>query len=155
MLLLVLAYISSCYLSFLVVVHAVGTMDELIPDRQTREQQADEVGTTLYKHNWERILSALSTTDPNFAQFVKEIPYGSVYPRKALDLPSREIAAITALTTLNLKSQLKSHIIAALNVGITEEQIRELFLHLAMYIGFPVALDGLRVAEEVFNKRST
>lgn len=127
-------------------------MDELIPDRETREQQADEIGNTLYNHNWERILSALRTTDPNFAQFVKEIPYGTVYPRKALDLPSREIAAITALTTLNLKSQLKSHIIAAINVGIAETQIRELFLHIAMYIGFPLALDGLKVAEEVFSK---
>ena len=124
--------------------------NELIPDAKTRNAAADHIGETLYGKNWEKIVSNISDLDPNFASFVKEIPYGSIYPRKTLSLPYREIAAISVLTQLNLKPQLKSHILAALNVGITREEILELFLHIAMYIGFPLALDGLKVADEVF-----
>ena len=108
------------------------------------------ISTALYKYNWDPLIDNLQSLDPNFAEFVKEIAYGSVYPREQLSLPQREIAAITALTQLNLKPQLKSHIIGALNVGVTKVEILELFLHIAMYIGFPLVLDGLKVANEVF-----
>ncbi|MHA2250752.1 MAG: carboxymuconolactone decarboxylase family protein [Candidatus Kariarchaeaceae archaeon] len=124
--------------------------NELIPDKEKRNDAADRVGEILYGKNWKKIVSNISDLDPNFASFVKEIPYGTIYPRKTLSLQYREIAAISVLTQLNLKPQLKSHILAALNVGITKEEILELFLHIAMYIGFPLALDGLKVANEVF-----
>ncbi|MHA2098473.1 MAG: carboxymuconolactone decarboxylase family protein [Candidatus Kariarchaeaceae archaeon] len=126
-------------------------MTKLIPDRDKRIADANNIGKKLYKDNWESLLTNLESLDPNFTEFVREIPYGSVYPREALSLQRREIAAITALTQLNLKPQLKSHIIGALNVGVSKEEILELFLHIAMYIGFPLVLDGLKVAKEVFS----
>lgn len=126
-------------------------MGNFIPDKEQRIADADRIGTKLYKENWKILIENMESLDPNFAEFVKEIPYGSVYPRAELSLPHREIAAITALTQLNLKPQLKSHIIGALNVGVTKNEILELFLHIAMYIGFPLVLDGLRVAKDVFS----
>ncbi|MCE7735393.1 MAG: carboxymuconolactone decarboxylase family protein [Candidatus Heimdallarchaeota archaeon] len=125
-------------------------MSNLIPNKDKRNSDADRIGSKLYKENWGPLIENLQSLDPNFAEFVKEIAYGSVYPREQLSLPQREIAAITALTQLNLKPQLKSHIIGALNVGVTKVEILELFLHIAMYIGFPLVLDGLKVANEVF-----
>lgn len=125
-------------------------MDE-IKDKDTRNKQADEVGKKMYGKNWTAIIDSMTSMDPVFTQFVKEIPYGSVYPRKGLSLRDREISAISVLTLLNLKPQLKSHILAGLKVGLSREEIKELILHLAMYIGFPLALDTLKVAKEVFD----
>ncbi|OLS21224.1 MAG: hypothetical protein HeimC2_34420 [Candidatus Heimdallarchaeota archaeon LC_2] len=126
-------------------------MGNLIPNKEQRITNANEIGTKLYKENWQSLIANLESLDPNFAEFVKEIPYGSVYPRKQLSIQYREIIAISALTQLNLKTQLKSHLIGALNVGVKKTEILELFLHLTMFIGFPLVLDGLKVAREVFN----
>ncbi|MDH5402735.1 MAG: carboxymuconolactone decarboxylase family protein [Candidatus Heimdallarchaeota archaeon] len=124
---------------------------EFIENQQNRKAAAKELGETLYDHRWELIINSMREVDSTFAQFVEEVAYGTIYSRKNLSLPYREISAITALTQLNLKPQLKSHIIAALRLGISREEIIELFLHLTMFIGFPLCLDGLRVAKEVFN----
>ncbi|MHA2029903.1 MAG: carboxymuconolactone decarboxylase family protein [Candidatus Kariarchaeaceae archaeon] len=127
------------------------TNNELIPDIETRKLEAAIIGEKMYGKNWEKILAGIKELDPKFASFIEEIPYGSIYPRVGLSLEYREIAAITMLTQLNLKPQLKSHILAAMKVGISKEEILELFLHIAMFIGFPLVLDGLKVANEVFD----
>lgn len=125
-------------------------MSNFIPDKQDRIKSANEIGNKLYKDNWNTLIDSLAQIDSRLAEFVKEIPYGTIYPREKLSLEYREIAAITSLTQLNLKPQLKSHVIAALNVGLSRDQLVELFLHLSQFIGFPLILDGLRVAKEVF-----
>ena len=128
---------------------------DLLSDKKSRISASNKVGEQLYGKNWERILASLEEVDPTFAEFIQEVPYGSVYPRENLSLPYREIAAITALTQLNLKPQLKSHIMAARSVGLSRKEILELFLHIAMFIGFPLVLDGIRVAKEVFDREDT
>lgn len=125
-----------------------------IPDHETRISQSDEIGTQMYGKNWDAIVDNLNDLDPTFAAFVREIPYGSVYPREGLRMEYREIAAVTTLTQMNLKPQLKSHLISALRIGITENELRELFLHLAMFIGYPPALSGLRVLKEVIDEKN-
>jgi len=130
----------------------MDNVDDVIPPKDQRIDNSNRIGELMYGKNWDALLESLEKVDPTFATFVREIPYGSVFSRQTLSLPYREIAAITALTQLNLKSQLKSHILAARKVGISQGEILELFLHIAMYIGFPLCLDGLRVAKEVFEK---
>ena len=127
-------------------------MNSPIPN--DRETEADKIGYGLYKHNWDKIKAALTKLDPTFAKFVIEIPYGSVYPRKGLSLKEKELVAITSLTCLGLKPQLKSHLIAAINQGYRYDQLSELFLHLAMFIGFPLAMDGLKVLKEIKDERT-
>ncbi|STV97062.1 carboxymuconolactone decarboxylase [Klebsiella michiganensis] len=71
-------------------------------------------------------------------------PFGDIYARPGLDLRSREIATIAALTALgNAAPQLKVHIAAGLNVGLTQEEITEVIMQMAVYAGFPAALNGL------------
>jgi 4-carboxymuconolactone decarboxylase len=80
-----------------------------------------------------------------------EFPYGDIYTRPGLDLKSREIATIAALTALgNATPQLKVHVHAALNVGCSQEEIVETIMQMAVYAGFPAALNGLFAAREVF-----
>lgn len=115
---------------------------------------ADKIGEQLYRSNWERIKEALKALDPDFAQMIVEIPYGSIYPRTGLEIKEREIVAVTALTCLGLKSQLKTHIIGSLNIGVSIKELTEIFIHLSMFIGFPKAMEGLKVLKEIKEEKN-
>jgi len=99
----------------------------------------------------EKVIQSLEDIAPDFARYVIEFPFGDIYSRSGLDLKSREIAVVAALTALgNATPQLKVHIHAALNVGLTREEIVETIMQMAVYAGFPAALNGLMAAKEVF-----
>ncbi|MGF9905890.1 carboxymuconolactone decarboxylase family protein [Brevibacillus porteri] len=92
---------------------------------------------------------------PDFERFLVEFPFGDIYSRPGLDLKSREIATVAALTALGYAiPQLKVHINGALNVGCTKEEIMEIMMQMAVYAGFPAALNGLNAAKEVFTARN-
>jgi 4-carboxymuconolactone decarboxylase len=91
---------------------------------------------------------------PDMARYTIEYGYGDVYSRPGLDLKSRQIATIAALTALGTASpQLKFHINAGLNVGLMEEEIIEVMILMSVYAGFPAALNGTLAAKEVFQGR--
>lgn len=99
----------------------------------------------------EKVIASLADIAPDFARYVIEFPFGDIYSRPQLDLKSREIAVVAALTALgNAAPQLKVHIQAALNVGCTREEVTEVIMQMAVYAGFPAALNGLFAAKEVF-----
>jgi 4-carboxymuconolactone decarboxylase len=99
----------------------------------------------------EKVIQSLEDIAPDFARYVIEFPFGDIYSRPGLDLKSREIAVVAALTAMgNATPQLKVHIHATLNVGVTREEIVETIIQMAVYAGFPAALNGLMAAKEVF-----
>jgi len=101
-----------------------------------------------------KVIDALADIAPDFATYVFEFPFGDIYSRPGLDLKAREIAAIAALTALgNATPQLKVHIEAGLNIGLSREEIVEVLMQMAVYAGFPAALNGLFAAKEVFSQR--
>src|SRR5579863_3167866 len=101
-----------------------------------------------------RVVDALAPIAPDFARLLIEFPFGDIYSRPQLDLKSREIATIAALAALgNAQPQLKVHIEGALNVGCSREEIIEVFIQMAVYAGFPAALNALFAAREVFEQR--
>lgn len=103
----------------------------------------------------ERVVASLVDIAPDFARYLIEFPFGDIYSRPQLDLKSREIAVVAALTALgNAAPQLKVHIGAALNVGCTREEVVEVIMQMAVYAGFPAALNGLFAAKEVFAERA-
>ena len=118
-----------------------------------------------YKRGWEklkeidgeageRVIESLKDIAPEFAQLLIEFPFGDIYSRPGLDLKSREIAVVAALTALgNAAPQLKVHIHGALNVGCTKQEVVEIMMQMAVYAGFPAALNGLFAAKEVFAER--
>ncbi|WP_413728853.1 carboxymuconolactone decarboxylase family protein [Sodalis sp. RH19] len=100
----------------------------------------------------ENVIDALADIAPDFARYLLEFPFGDIYSRPGLDLRAREIATIAALTAMgNCAPQLNVHIQAGLNVGLTREEITEIIMQMAIYAGFPAALNGLFVAKTVFN----
>lgn len=103
----------------------------------------------------ERVINALADIAPDFARYLIEFPFGDVYSRPALDYRAREIATVAALTALgNATPQLKVHIEAGLNVGLNREEIVEIIMQMAVYAGFPAALNGLFAAKQVFAART-
>lgn len=97
------------------------------------------------------VVNSLKDIAPDFARYLIEFPFGDIYAGPGLDLRSREIATIAALTALgNAAPQLKVHIAAGLNVGLTQEEMTEVIMQMAVYAGFPAALNGLFAAKEVF-----
>jgi 4-carboxymuconolactone decarboxylase len=102
----------------------------------------------------ERVIESLKDIAPDFARYLIEFPFGDIYSRPGLDLKSREIATVAALTALgNAQPQLKVHIHGALNVGCTREEIVEVIMQMAVYAGFPAALNGISAAKAVFGER--
>ncbi|MBA4390482.1 MAG: 4-carboxymuconolactone decarboxylase [Syntrophus sp. (in: bacteria)] len=102
----------------------------------------------------ERVIDSLKDIAPDFARLLIEFPFGDIYSRPGLDLKSREIAVVAALTALgNATPQLKVHINGALNVGCTKQEVVEVIMQMAVYAGFPAALNGLFAAKEVFAER--
>lgn len=103
----------------------------------------------------DRLLASLSDIAPDFARYVVKFPFGDIYTRPGLDLKTREIATIAALTALGYApAQLKVHISAAFNVGCTEAEIAEVIMQMAVYAGFPAALNGLAAMKEVISKQA-
>ncbi|MBM3115073.1 carboxymuconolactone decarboxylase family protein [Jeongeupia naejangsanensis] len=99
----------------------------------------------------EAVIASLADIAPDFARYLIEFPFGDIYSRPGLDLKSREIAVVAALTALgNATPQLKVHVRAALNVGCTRDEIVEVIMQMAVYAGFPAALNGLFAARDVF-----
>jgi 4-carboxymuconolactone decarboxylase len=99
----------------------------------------------------EKVIESLRDIAPDFARLIIEFPFGDIYSRPGLDLKARELAVVAALTAMgNAAPQLKVHIHGALNVGCTRQEIVEVMMQMAVYAGFPAALNGLFAAKEVF-----
>ena len=102
----------------------------------------------------ERVIESLKDISPDLGRYTIEFPFGDIYSRPGLDLKSREIATVAALTAMgNALPQLKVHINGALNVGCTRQEITEVIIQMAVYAGFPAALNGMFAAREVFRQR--
>lgn len=90
---------------------------------------------------------------PGMLTYEAEFAY-DVWTRPGLDLRARSLVTITALAAIGTNpQQLQTHINAALNCGCTRDEIRELMIHLSVYLGFPRALAGMHCANEAFKAR--
>ncbi|MDY6793923.1 MAG: carboxymuconolactone decarboxylase family protein [Actinomycetota bacterium] len=93
---------------------------------------------------------------PDLYRDTVEFVYGDVLTRPGLDLKTREIATVAALTALgNARSQLRFHIHGALNVGCTRHEVLEVISQMAVYAGYPAALNGISVARQVFEEQDS
>ena len=118
---------------------------------ETRFERGSRALAAIDGHAGENVVKAMVGIAPDFARYLVEFPFGDIYSRPGLDLRSREIATIAALTAMgNAAPQLKVHIAAGLNVGLSRDEIVEIVMQMSVYAGFPAALNGLFAAKEVF-----
>ena len=125
----------------------------------------DTTKTERFKRGWEKlkeidgeagekVIESLKDISPDLGKYTIEFPFGDVYSREVLDNRSKEIAVVAALTAMgNARPQLKVHINAALNVGVTQEELSEIMILMSVYAGFPSALNGTSALKEVLEER--
>jgi 4-carboxymuconolactone decarboxylase len=109
----------------------------------------------IYGGRAQILVAALGEVAPDLSRYVVEFGFGDIHCRPGLDLKSREIATVAALTALGTASpQLRAHIHAAMNVGCSQEEVVEVILQMALYAGFPATINGIQAAKEVFAERA-
>ena len=102
----------------------------------------------------EVVFDSLKDLAPDLNDMMLEFAFGTIYERGVLNFKQRELITITSLLTQgNCENQLRVHIQASLNVGLTQEEIIETFIHCAPYVGFPRVLNAIFVAKEIFTDR--
>ncbi|ATC38163.1 carboxymuconolactone decarboxylase family protein [Elizabethkingia anophelis] len=163
----------SVYSGFPGSINAMNALREVLTERQ-KQGIKDEDGKTASKINkisrlesGEKELSKLDDLQvgklkyayndfsPDLAKFILEYAYGDIFSRDNLEYRYRQIATISALTVLgNAQTQLKFHINAGLNIGLTDTEIKEIMLLMTIYSGFPSAINGTNVLKEVLSERS-
>lgn len=116
-----------------------------------------EKGLELWRHMGgvpyaDQVLENLKRLSPELAHMVIEHASGEIWTRPQLDLKTRSLCNVAALTALGRTTPLRFHLVGALNNGATKEEIAELLLQLSLYCGIPAAVDAFTVAREVFEK---
>ena len=89
---------------------------------------------------------------PDLTKMVVEFAFGDVYARPGLDNKQKVLTTISALVAQGTP-QIGMHVVTGLNVGLTPDEIAGCIMHLIPYVGFPRALNALRVAQEVFDEQ--
>lgn len=99
-----------------------------------------------------RAQQLMGATAPKLAELTDDVLYADVWERQELSKRDRSLATVSALVALNRPDQLRSHIRLALENGVTEEELAEVFTHLAFYSGWPGSVSAVMIAEEVFEE---
>jgi 4-carboxymuconolactone decarboxylase len=90
--------------------------------------------------------------DPELAASIGEFIIGKLYSRNVIPWKTRQLCAIAALSVLYRPVQLRGHVLYALQAGATKEEIGEAIVQVAVYGGFPAALEALKVARETIEE---
>lgn len=131
-------------------------MDELVNGQQTTEERYAQGKQTLTRMVGEAGVEKIEDIRryfPEFGQLLIAFGFGDLYSRSVLDLKQREMITLTSLITQGAMEQLPFHVHAALNVGLTPDEILEIVRHCAGYAGFPKACGALDVVRRVFAER--
>lgn len=89
-----------------------------------------------------------------FAEIVLGFAFADVVSRPGIDLKTREMLTVAALIAMGTApGQLEFHIRAALNVGVTREEVAEIMLQMAVYAGVPAFMNGTAAARAAFAAR--
>ena len=83
-------------------------------------------------------------------ELVTEYCWGAVWGREGLPKKTRSMLNLAMISTLNRPNELKMHIKGALGNGVTKDEIREIFMQVAIYAGVPAGVDSFRLAREAF-----
>ncbi len=83
-------------------------------------------------------------------ELATEYCWGYVWGREGLDKRTRSLLNLAMISALNRPHELRLHVAGALRNGVTREEIREVFMQVAIYCGVPAGVDSFRAAREVF-----
>ncbi|HEY7449052.1 MAG TPA: carboxymuconolactone decarboxylase family protein [Vicinamibacterales bacterium] len=119
-------------------------------DQQTFDRGLEIRKAVLGKEFVENAFKSADDFNRPLQELVTEYCWGAVWGRPQLDRKTRSLLNLAMISALNRPHELKMHVAGALKNGVTREEIREVFLQVAIYCGVPAGVDAFRVAREVF-----
>jgi len=121
-------------------------------DKQTFERGLEIRKSVLGKEFVENAIRTADDFSRPLQELVTEYCWGAVWGRDGLDKRTRSLLNLAMISCLNRPNELRLHIAGALKNGVTRDEIREVFLQVAIYAGVPAGVDSFRAAKEVFEK---
>ncbi|AZN68777.1 4-carboxymuconolactone decarboxylase [Acinetobacter haemolyticus] len=120
---------------------------------EQRYQQGLKVRTeVLGEKHVGRSLENLNDFNQDFQNFISRFAWGEVWSRDGLPRHTRSLVTIAILLALGREDELRMHLRACFNNGVTKDELKELILHSSLYAGLPAANAAMHMAEDVFKE---
>jgi 4-carboxymuconolactone decarboxylase len=119
-------------------------------DRETYQRGLEIRSAVLGEAYVNQALAGADDFTEPLQNLITEYCWGAVWGRDGLPLKSRSMLNLAMISVLNRPNELRTHVKAALTNGVTRDEIREIFLQVAIYAGVPAAVDSFRIAREAF-----
>lgn len=100
----------------------------------------------------DRTLTQITPLNDEFQNFITRYAWGDIWTRPGLERHTRSMITIAMLIALNREEELKMHLRAAFNNGVTRDELKELIMHSALYCGLPAANATMHLAQQVFDE---
>jgi 4-carboxymuconolactone decarboxylase len=126
-----------------------------VVDQETRSAYDEGLAVrkaVLGEEHVERSLATASEFSRPMQEFVTQYCWGNVWTREGLDRRTRSLINLAMLTALNRSHEFELHVRGAVNNGVTQQEIQEVLLQSAVYVGVPAALESFRTAERVLRE---
>jgi 4-carboxymuconolactone decarboxylase len=131
--------------------------DKFFPKEKLVDRETFEKGLAIRRAvlGADYVDKAMSTAD-DFNRPMQELTtqycWGEIWGRPGLDRRTRSMINLAMISALNRPHEIKAHVKGALNNGLTKDDIKEVFLQVAIYCGVPAGVDSFRAAQEVFKE---
>ena len=118
-----------------------------------RYKQVIQVRTeVLSEKHVNRSIENLNEFNSDFQNFISRFAWGEVWSRPGMPRHTRSLVTMAVLLALGREDELRMHIRACFNNGVTQDDLKELFLHCSLYAGLPAANAAMHMAEDVFKE---
>ncbi len=118
-----------------------------------RYKQGIEVRTAvLGEKHVNRSIENLNDFNEDFQNFISRFAWGEVWSRPGLPRHTRSLVTIAVLLALGREDELRMHLRACFNNGVTKDELKELILHCSLYAGLPASNAAMHMAEKVFEE---
>jgi 4-carboxymuconolactone decarboxylase len=117
-------------------------------DEQRKTQGMEVRRAVLGDAHVDRAVEATTPFNADFQDFITRYAWGEIWTRPQLQRHTRSLVTLALMVALNREEEFKMHVKAAFNNGVTEEELKELLLHTAIYCGLPAANNAFKWAAD-------
>jgi 4-carboxymuconolactone decarboxylase len=100
----------------------------------------------------DRAQAGRNAFNTDFQDLITRYAWGEIWTRPGLPRHTRSLLTIAMMVALNREEELKLHLRAAANNGVTRDEIKEVLMQAAIYCGVPAANSAFHMAQEVFQQ---
>jgi 4-carboxymuconolactone decarboxylase len=121
-----------------------------VPDNERLERGRRIRERVLGSAHVTRTAKGRTAFNADFQDFLMEYAWGSIWSRGGLDPRMRSMITIAMLVAMGRMDELKLHIRATANTGVSREEVREIMMHASIYAGVPAAYGAFQIAAQIF-----